>query len=225
MSLQWELVVGFLYFEIILVFVLLLPFLSPQTWQKLFKSNLVKRLSAGATYYFSFVIIVLVFLFADSIRQFTKHQKHVDRHDHGAVHAAEHEMMVTFRAQRNFYITGFALFLWFVIKRLMTLLSLCAHHMAESAAAQKQAKGASQYAEMLMAEGEKTKNHSSSKDSVSAEEVQELEKYKKELEKTNEEMELLRQKYQVAKDDFDNINTEYQKLLKRSSTDEKAKSK
>lgn len=42
-----------------------------------------------------------------------------------------------------------------VIKRLMTLLSLCAHHMAESAAAQKQAKGASQYAEMLMAEGEK----------------------------------------------------------------------
>lgn len=62
--------------------------------------------------------------------------------------------------------------------------------------------------------------------------MQELEKYKKgknqnndhtlifvncfhiqELEKTNEEMELLRQKYQVAKDDFDNINTEYQKLL------------
>ncbi|CAF4443594.1 unnamed protein product, partial [Rotaria magnacalcarata] len=50
--------------------------------------------------------------------------------------------MKEFRSQRNFYIAGFALFLWFVIKRLISLLSTVARKMADSAAARKQAEGA-----------------------------------------------------------------------------------
>jgi B-cell receptor-associated protein 31 len=68
--------------------------------------------------------------------------------------------MKQFRSQRNFYIAGFALFLWLyvnekiflvflneisfssVIKRLISLLSAVAREMSDSAAARKQAEGA-----------------------------------------------------------------------------------
>lgn len=74
--------------------------------------------------------------------------------------------MKQFRSQRNFYIAGFALFLWLyvatgcsscstarvsssVIKRLINLLSDVAREMADSAAARKQAEGAHRHMEGL----------------------------------------------------------------------------
>ena len=77
--------------------------------------------------------------------------------------------MKQFRSQRNFYIAGFALFLWLyvanvwfnfdkyinkfifsVIKRLINLLSDVAREMSESEAARKQAEGAHRHIEGLM---------------------------------------------------------------------------
>ncbi len=51
--------------------------------------------------------------------------------------------MRLFRAQRNFYISGFALFLCLVIKRMVALISSAATLEAEKEAAVKQAKSAS----------------------------------------------------------------------------------
>merc|ERR1712187_842036 len=61
--------------------------------------------------------------------------------------------MRLFRAQRNFYIAGFALFLCLVIKRLVGLISAYAGLQAEKEAAMKQAESASRAAETLMASG------------------------------------------------------------------------
>ncbi len=51
--------------------------------------------------------------------------------------------MRLFRAQRNFYISGFALFLCLVIRRLVALISTGATLEAEKEAAMKQATSAS----------------------------------------------------------------------------------
>merc|ERR1712243_236222 len=61
--------------------------------------------------------------------------------------------MRLFRAQRNFYIAGFALFLCLVIKRLVGLISANAGLQAEKEAAMKQAESASRTAEALLKDG------------------------------------------------------------------------
>lgn len=63
--------------------------------------------------------------------------------------------MRLFRAQRNFYISGFALFLSLVIKRLVTLISSLATMQAQSEAALKQATSATLTARDLISQGGK----------------------------------------------------------------------
>lgn len=63
--------------------------------------------------------------------------------------------MKLFRAQRNFYISGFALFLSLVIRRLCSLISSLAHMEAQSEAAMKQAASATSTARDLLAQGGK----------------------------------------------------------------------
>ena len=69
--------------------------------------------------------------------------------------------MRLFRAQRNFYISGFALFLSLVIRRLVTLISSQAALLAQSEAALRQAQSASTAARSLLAQkGEQAQNDS-----------------------------------------------------------------
>jgi len=63
--------------------------------------------------------------------------------------------MYMFRAQRNLYISGFALFLWIIISRLAGLLADKARVKAEAAAAKAQATSASRTAELLIDENRK----------------------------------------------------------------------
>lgn len=60
--------------------------------------------------------------------------------------------MRLFRAQRNFYISGFALFLSLVIRRLCTLISALALSQAQSEAAMKQAASATSTAKDLLSQ-------------------------------------------------------------------------
>lgn len=211
MSLQWEFLVGFLYFEVILVIVLLIPFVSPQYWQKVFKSSIVRKFESGAKYYFNFIIFIFFILFLDSIRQFRAHQGKNEPADSLHPHSSDHQRMLTFRAQRNFYIAGFALFLWFVIKRLVSLLITCAHHMAQSTASQQQAKAASKFAETLVSD--QTKN--SSRESTPANSSDELISTKKELEKVREEFDDFRQRYEFALRDLSALTNENKNLNKK----------
>uniref|UniRef100_A0A6B0TWB9 BAP29/BAP31 transmembrane domain-containing protein n=1 Tax=Ixodes ricinus TaxID=34613 RepID=A0A6B0TWB9_IXORI len=62
MSIQWTIVAAFLYAEIAVVLLLMIPFISPRAWNRVFKSRFFKSLGAQADIYFT-VMIVVLFLF------------------------------------------------------------------------------------------------------------------------------------------------------------------
>ena len=63
MSLHWTIIAGFLYGEIAALLLLLIPFISPRTWNKLFKSRLLKGLESQLIYYFYVLVTILVLFF------------------------------------------------------------------------------------------------------------------------------------------------------------------
>ncbi|KIH65758.1 hypothetical protein ANCDUO_03918 [Ancylostoma duodenale] len=66
MTLQWSIIAFVLYVEIALTFILLLPWIRPSLWSKLFKSRLITSLSAHAQIYSYAGAFVLFILFAGS---------------------------------------------------------------------------------------------------------------------------------------------------------------
>lgn len=149
MSLVWTLIATFLYAEIAIVLLLVLPVASPYRWQKFFKSRFLAMLGRQAQMYFYLLIGVLVLFLLEAIREMRKYSHH--EHE-GEVHLnieMQHSMRL-FRAQRNFYISGFSIFLTLVIRRLVTLISAQAGLLAQSEASLKQAKSASDAARNLM---------------------------------------------------------------------------
>lgn len=73
MSLQWSLIAGFLYVEVIIVLLLVLPIISPTRWQKIFKSQFLKSLSDRASIYFLILLAILVVILLDAIREMRKY--------------------------------------------------------------------------------------------------------------------------------------------------------
>jgi len=164
MSLQWTLIAGFLYLEIVIVLLLVLPIASPKRWSALFKSRFLQGLQQQAGIYFLILLAILVLFLLDAIREMRKYSNaetpdHPHQHQH--LDAEMQGNMRLFRAQRNFYISGFALFLSLVIRRLVTLISSQAALLAQAEAALKQAQGASNTARSLMSQrNEVTQNES-----------------------------------------------------------------
>uniref|UniRef100_A0A7N5JIT3 B-cell receptor-associated protein n=1 Tax=Ailuropoda melanoleuca TaxID=9646 RepID=A0A7N5JIT3_AILME len=158
MSLQWAAVATFLYAEVLLVFLLCVPFISATRWQKIFKSRLVQLLVIYGNTFFVVLIIILVLLFLDAIREIRKYDDVTEKvnlqNNPGAV---EHFHMKLFRAQRNLYIAGFSLLMAFLLRRLITLISQHATILASNEAFKKQAEGASDAAKKYMEENDKLK--------------------------------------------------------------------
>lgn len=150
MSLVWTLIATFLYAEIAVVLLLVLPIASPQRWQRFFRSRFLALLTGQAQTYFYLLLGVLVLFVLEAIREMRKYS-HTDESAAGA--SMNHEMqqsMRLFRAQRNFYIAGFAIFLVLVVRRLITLISGQATLLAQAEASMRQAQSASDAARSLM---------------------------------------------------------------------------
>ncbi|XP_062975490.1 B-cell receptor-associated protein 31 [Elgaria multicarinata webbii] len=158
MSLQWAAVATFLYAEVLLVFLLCIPFISATRWQKIFKSRLVQLMVTYGNTFFVVLIVILVLLFFDAIREIRKYDDVTEKvnlqNNPGAV---EHFHMKLFRAQRNLYIAGFSLLMSFLLRRLVTLISQHATTLASNEAFKKQAEGASDAAKKYMEENDKLK--------------------------------------------------------------------
>jgi len=158
MSIHWTLIAGFLYAEIGVILLLLVPFISTSTWNKVFKSRFLKGLESQLIYYFYVLVAILILFFLDAIREMQKYNSEEQQfqNSRGASHLDIQMQtdMRRFRAQRNFYIAGFALFLCLVIKRLVGLISANAGLQAEKDAAMKQAESASRAAETFMKAGD-----------------------------------------------------------------------
>ncbi|XP_076344271.1 B-cell receptor-associated protein 29-like [Tachypleus tridentatus] len=219
MSIQWTLVAGFLYAEIAFLILLLLPIISPTRWSQIFKSRLCQAVKRQAHVYFTVCIVGFVLLFLDSIREMRKHgQGKNTESQHGHLDAELQRNVRVFRAERNFYISGFALFLWLIIRRLLILISNQALLLAQCEASMKQASRASETAEKLMKDLE-TKNKLETADNDDNDKIQleskerEVIRLREELSKTKEEVENTKEDMELIKLQAESVNKEYMKLM------------
>lgn len=186
MSIQWTLIAGVMYAELAATILLLIPFISPTRWHHIFKSRFLRSIGNMSHIYFKMFLLLLVLFFIDAIREMRKYSGELadqSRGDHG--HHLDAEMqahMRLFRAQRNFYISGFSLFLWVVLQRLATLISRLAVTMADSEAAMKQAKSASDAAAQLLKQEKVEQEEDQQKEANVSNEIKELKEDKKRLE-------------------------------------------
>jgi len=217
MSVQWTLVAAFLYAELAVVILLLLPFISARTWQKLLKSRFLKSLESQANLYFTVFIIILLLLFVDSIREMSKYSSSkIHDADHGHLDAELQNSMKLFRAQRNFYIAGFALFLCLVIRRLVILISIQATSAAQVEALTKQAQGAAKHASDLMkktdSQGGDTRKDNEGNKRMEQQEEQ-LRKMREELASSKEELIRYRVNCESMKKQAESVSEEYDRLM------------
>lgn len=132
--------------------------------------------------------------------------------------------MRLFRAERNFYIAGFALFLSLVIHRLVILISTQATLLAQNEAAMRQAESATTTAKHLLSQ--KTIGEIAQNDSNEAhdEEITEWKNQVKELQTKNQELEHQLTKEKKDKEaiksqaesltkEYDRLNDEHSKCL------------
>jgi len=212
MSIHWTLIAGFLYAEIGTILLLLVPFISTKMWNKVFKSRFLRGLESQLIYYFYVLVAILILFFLDAIREMQKYSAEETQQKTVGMSHLDTQMqmhMRLFRAQRNFYIAGFALFLCLVIKRLVGLISANAGLQAEKDAAMKQAESASRAAEMFMKDG------SPAGDGASSELAAELEKAKKDAETARKDMNSMKSQSESLAKEYDRLMEEKDRLQRK----------
>jgi len=117
--------------------------------------------------------------------------------------------MRLFRAQRNFYISGIALFLSFVIKRFIALVTLQASLVAQSEASLKQAKSASAAAKSLL-----TRDNGDGESEV-------LTELRKELELIKADRDAIKSQAESVSKEYDRLMAEHEKLQKTVGNESK----
>ncbi|GAB1598308.1 B-cell receptor-associated protein 31-like [Argonauta hians] len=240
MGLQWTLIASFLYFEIGVVTLFLLPFISPLTWRKLFKSRIISLISTYSYYYIRILMLALGVAFIDSILHLRKYNNAVEKLDTvnvGMMPSGQNPHLNLFLAQRNFYISGFSLFLWMVLNRLVKLISAQAQLQLELEATYKQAVSATEAAEKLMsatpsappeenlANSEK-ENAAKSVEALKAKLVktqEELENSKIELKQNKSDLLAMKSQSEATKREYDRLLEEYSVLQKKTEQDSNKK--
>jgi B-cell receptor-associated protein 31 len=212
MSLVWGLIAGFLYLEVIIVLILSLPIASPTKWANFFKSRFLAMLRNQAQIYFYLILGVLTLFLLDAIREMRKYSNTDPGSDMHLNIEMQHSMRL-FRAQRNFYISGFAIFLTLVIKRLIHLNLEQASLLAQAAASMRQAESASTAARTLM---NQQKDGDDKKDNT---EIIELKKkvveLEKELVKEKKDREAMKSQAESLNKEYDRLTEEYSKLQRQ----------
>jgi len=227
MSIQWTMIATFLYVEIGVVLLLVLPVASPQRWNKIFKSRFLKAVGNQASIYFVVLLAVLVLFFLDAIREMRKYSSpETTEPAHSHLDAEMQVNMRLFRAQRNFYISGFALFLSLVIRRLVTLISQQASLLAQSEAAMRQAQSATTTAQSLLAQNQASmaqNDTNEAHDKEVTELKEKLAKAEKALEYERKDKDALKNQAESLSKEYDRLNEEYRKLQVKVEGDAETK--
>jgi len=193
-----------MYAELLVTVILLLPLISPQRWHSFFKSNFLKSIKKMSGMYFKIFLGLLIMCFMDAIREMRKYSGSAEPHGHGSEHldVEMQQHMRLFRAQRNYYISGFALVLCVVLHRLTTLISDLAVSQIEAAAALTQARSASAAADQIL------------KDAPAQGAVEEAKREAQELvEELVKENDKLKAESKAALDQAEGVRREYDRLL------------
>ncbi|XP_042191107.1 tRNA-dihydrouridine(20a/20b) synthase [NAD(P)+]-like isoform X2 [Callorhinchus milii] len=159
MTLQWTAVASFLYVEVGCLLLLCLPFISPPRWLQIFNFRFWRKIASYWNRAFLTIIIILVVLFFDAVREVRKYSAShtVEKDAKLFPNVYDHFHMKLFRAQRNLYISGFSLFLWLVLRRVITLISELAVVMGDNQILNTQAADCNDAAKKHMEENEELK--------------------------------------------------------------------
>lgn len=222
MSLQWIAVASFLYFEIGLCLLLILPLLKSKTWKWIFSIRIFSAISPVWNTIFYSVLLVLVVLFIDSIRTMFKYANDpVDGHGI-TLDAKLDRLFKECRGQRNFYITGFALFLILVIRRLISMLCKQASLEASNDALSRQAAANAANADLVEKVKKEAKDKTKTDDGKkkASEEEAELTKedyaaMEEDLKKARSDLEAMKKQAESTNREYDRLAEENQKLLNR----------
>lgn len=221
MTLQWTAVALFLYVEIGILVILCLPFISARRWQSIFQMRIWGTVARFWNKVFFSMIIILIVLFLDAVREVRKYSgKEVGTDAKLQPTMFDHLHMKLFRAQRNLYISGFAVFLWLVMKRVITLINQLASVAGTTAALQVQADNANQAAKKYMEDNELLKQTlmEGKGDKATAEGMEllrkEVEKLKEELKTSGDALKNSQSEEDVMKKQMEGLAREYDRLLK-----------
>uniref|UniRef100_UPI003AAA5FB9 refilin-B isoform X1 n=2 Tax=Centroberyx gerrardi TaxID=166262 RepID=UPI003AAA5FB9 len=221
MTLQWTAVALFLYVEIGILVILCIPFISARRWQRIFQLSIWNSVARFWNKMFLTMIIILIILFLDAVREVRKysgsqHSKDTKLHPN----MFDHLHMKLFRSQRNLYISGFSLFLWLVMRRVITLINQLATVSGTTAVLQTQAESANQAAKKYIEDNELLKQTlmEGKGDKATAEGMEllrkEVEKLKIELKSSGDDLNKSQSEAEAMKKQTDGLAKEYDRLLK-----------
>uniref|UniRef100_A0A1A8MUY7 Endoplasmic reticulum transmembrane protein n=2 Tax=Nothobranchius TaxID=28779 RepID=A0A1A8MUY7_9TELE len=221
MTLQWTVVALFLYVEIGVIVILCLPFISARRWQIIFQLRIWSWMARFWNKVFLTMIVILVVLFLDAVREVRKYSnKEVTPDAKLQPNIFDHLHMKLFRAQRNLYISGFSVFLWLVMKRMVTLINQLASACGTTVALQMQAEDANKTAENYMKDNEQLKQTlmAGKGDKATAEGMellrQEAGRLKEELRTSKEGLKKSQLEADGMKKQMEGLAREYDRLLK-----------
>ncbi|XP_032401554.1 B-cell receptor-associated protein 29 [Xiphophorus hellerii] len=221
MTLQWTAVALFLYAEIAVILILCIPFISARRWQIIFQLRIWSWMARFWNKVFLTMIIVLIVLFLDAVREVRKYSsKEIGTDAKVQPNMFDHLHMKLFRAQRNLYISGFAVFLWLVMKRVITLINQLADVSGTTAALQMQAVDANTAVEKYTKDNEQLKRTlmEGVGDKATAEGMEllrtEVGKLKDELKSSDDALKKSRAEADGTKKQMEGLAREYERLLK-----------
>ena len=132
----------------------------------------------------------------------------------------QHSMRL-FRAQRNFYIAGFSIFLSLVIRRLIALISQQATMLAQAEASMRQAQSASSTARTLLAEKSSTENKKTDAENKDDDEAKtvlmnKIKELETKLAREVKDKEALKSQSQSLNREYDRLTEEFAKLQNKA---------
>jgi len=128
----------------------------------------------------------------------------------------QHSMRL-FRAQRNFYISGFAIFLSLVIRRLIILISQQAALIANSEASMRQAQSATAAARNLLGEKDTKKTDGEKVDDEKVALHEQVKILKDELKREIKDKEALKSQAEALNREYDRLTEEFSKLQNKTA--------
>lgn len=225
MTFQWTAVASFLYGEIAVLLILCIPFVSPIRWRRIFRFQLWSKISPYWNKAFLSIIVVLIVLFLDAVREVRKYSSTptIDKTTTISPSSYDHIHMKLFRSQRNLYISGFSLFLWLVLRRIISLINQLASVMDDNEALQAQVEKVNDAAKKHMQDNDELKKALDSNKFGKNEKTikAENERLKKEIEVGKEELKRLSNALSTSQAEFvalkkqsEGLTREYDRLLK-----------
>ncbi|KAM9351905.1 B-cell receptor-associated protein 29 [Symphorus nematophorus] len=233
MTLQWTAVAFFLYAEIAVNLILCIPFISAKRWRSVFNLRIWSWLSPYWNKCFFTMIMVLIVLFLDAVREVQKYSSPQPMQDAKVnPNVYDHVHMKLFRSQRNLYISGFSLFLWLIMRRVVTLLNQVAVTLEDSAGLQAQMNTAVKAARQHQEDNLKLKQALLDEEkSMLAKNQQlklEVDKLANQVKtaqeavcKSNAEVEAMRRQAKGLAQEYDRLLTEHHKLQNLQSVEDK----